>query len=163
MSGQWKPGDVALVRPIYCDHPDVIAVRTGVPPNMGWSYSMRTSDGSSTRTWASDPDGLTVVRRLVVIDPEDREQVERLRQTMSLLGYERGDCAEDLQAVIRAMIAPPKPDEPTGLGAVVEDAVGEWWVQFTSKTGKWWRNHQGVNRRWSDLNAAKVLSEGVTP
>ena len=101
--------------------------------------------------------------RLVVIDPEDREQAERLRQTMSLLGYERGDCAEDLQAVIRAMIAPPKPDEPTGLGAVVEDAVGEWWVQFTSKTGKWWRNHQGVNRRWSDLNAAKVLSEGVTP
>ena len=153
MSGQWKPGDVALVRPIYCDHPDVIAVRTGVPPNMGWSYSMRTSDGSSTRTWASDPDGLTVVRPLVVIDPAANP-------------YSKGTASwiDWIEHEYLVQSRPPEPDEPTDPKAHVTDrrdniwrllADGDWVCTSGPDIGEylvWWQ--------LAKRGGVEVLSEG---
>lgn len=56
----------------------------------------------------------------------------------------------------------PRPTvEPQGLGAVVVDDDGTRWVRFTSRTGWWWRNPAGRNRRWPDVAAARVLSYGV--
>ena len=73
----------------------------------------------------------------------------------------RADFLAAVSEVLNVDITPRKPAEPTGLGAVVEDAEGERWVQFSSKTGNWWRNRQGQHQRWADLDAVRVLSEGV--
>lgn len=64
---------------------------------------------------------------------------------------------------------PPTPPiaEPTGLGAVVEDDRGFAWVR-THATGYPWhanldpadRNSTAV-RKWRDINATRVLSEGI--
>lgn len=106
------------------------------------------------------------LRRLVVIDPEDPEQVERLLSAY----YERCDTgghrgAGAFQAALREFAdpKPPKPEEPTGLGAVVEDAEDSKWVRIESRTGWWWRNPAGQNRRWPEIDAVRVLSEGVQP
>ncbi len=111
---------------------------------------------------------------VVVISPEDREQVERLIERMaqarvwavmpsdvdSMSDYR----ADQMQAALRSLIAPPKPDEPTGLGAVVEDASGRPWVFAgdVDSSGTWWYN-AAEPERWNEINAVRVLSEGVTP
>ena len=110
--------------------------------------------------------GRGIVRRLVVIDPEDREQVERLE--LIYLSDEHDECidtVECMQAALRefANPKPPKPEEPTGLGAVVEDDEGSKWVRVESRTGWWWRNSDGGTRRWDDIDAVRVLGEGVQP
>lgn len=73
-------------------------------------------------------------------------------------------------AVREAMrsFTPPKPDEPLGLGAVVEDDEGEKWVRagISHRKADDWRcvegHHVGYWSEWFNLNAVRVLSEGVT-
>jgi hypothetical protein len=103
-----------------------------------------------------------------VIDPEDRAQVERL------LGVWRteyrhdqrdlinGGQADALQAALREF-ADPKPEEPTGLGAVVEDANADLWVHSCQGGRAQWmrRNNPSAWREWSEIDAVRVLSEGV--
>lgn len=59
---------------------------------------------------------------------------------------------------------PPKPDEPTGLGAVVESARGKKYV----RAGDGWLPETvlGMFRNpidWDEISAVRVLSEGVQP
>lgn len=60
--------------------------------------------------------------------------------------------------------ATPKPKEPTGLGAVVEDAEGRRFVLHNLYDGdaKPWCDEDGVGHDWAQINAVKVLSGGVT-
>ena len=103
----------------------------------------------------------------MVIDPEDREQVKRLLRAYFLLGdfaaSVQPEEVESMQAALRefANPKPPKPDEPTGLGAVGEDAEGGKWVHVESRTGWWWRNSAGETCRWPDVDAVRELSAGV--
>ena len=124
-------------------------------------------------------------RRIVVIDPEDREQVERLmavytgeavkRGAISFAGY-ADKRADSMRAALRefATPTPPKPDEPAGLGAVVEDADGLKWVSVEEMPpfGRWYCGvlpeddcsiADGAFREWSALSAVRVLSEGIQP
>ena len=164
MSREWKPGDVAVVRSMYGD--EVTAIRTGTPNNMGWSYSMRTRTGS-TQTWHSDATGYSVVRPLVVIDPDDEDL------PIAHAIYEAlDDCGtrdfrvqrERIRAALRSLIEPPKPDEPTGLGAVVEDADGCLWVRARHEEHHWRRATESTcpYAPWAEITAVRVLSEGVT-
>lgn len=76
MTDDWKPGTIALIE-AGCHANRKVAIRTGTPVNMGWTFS---SDDKATPTWVSDKHGtISVVRPLVVVDTEDRDQVERLR------------------------------------------------------------------------------------
>ena len=155
MSGEWKPGDVAMVRHPYENYV-TLGIRT--TPN-GW----RTAEHGYT----SDPE--PVSGPLLVIDPEDREQVERLQQAVM-----SGPCfingpVRDWQAALRSMLAPPRPEEPTGLGAVVEDADGERWVRMGGVGAMWIapslspRGGMPVTRdHYDQIPAVHVLSEGVT-
>ena len=111
-------------------------------------------------------------RPVVVIDPEDREQVERLirAQDVSFDGVARENVTDadllDMQAALRefANPTPPKPDEPTGLGAVVEDAKGTRWVRVRDGFNWRWRNDRlGEQTTYAYVDAVRVLSEGVTP
>ena len=60
-----------------------------------------------------------------------------------------------------ALEVAPKPEEPTGLGAVVVDACGDTWVRVSLRDTEPWQ-HRGERRQYKVINAAKVLSEGVT-
>ena len=111
---------------------------------------------------------------VVVIDCEDRERVERLLRAYlgrydgmeSVPTQGEADC---MQAALRefANPTPPKPDEPTGLGAVVEDADGVRWTRV-EPAGAFSRNpwYPAVDielqpEEYAHLSAVRVLSEGV--
>lgn len=94
------------------------------------------------------------VRPLVVLDLGDSalEVVGRLRD-LGLYG---------LATSIESQTRPPKPPEPTGLGAVVEDSEGVRWVRHrTSGGGGWFVD--GIARTYDRIDAVRVLSEGVQP
>lgn len=122
-------------------------------------------------------------RAVAVIPIEDREQVERLRDLMDEAWskqnsdhgfipitqgkWQRGNALQD---ALRKYANPtPKIEEPTGLGAVVVDADGLRWTRYdTQGDGQPWccdgpGPQRPVERRfsWSDINAVRVLSEGV--
>lgn len=103
----------------------------------------------------------TFCQSVVVISPEDREQVERLAEVMNYAGWK--PSVETMQDALRefANPTPPKPDEPTGLGAVVEDVAGHRWILVFQK-GMWQReDDRDVWRLWDAVMAVRVLSEGV--
>lgn len=166
MSREWKPGDVALIRSSI-GH-EVIGLRSGVPSNMGWAY---TGGGPTTRQygncWMSDREATAVVRPLAVIDPECEADVEWLMA----LSYKH--AGPDYHAVVQAAFrefanpTPPKPDEPQGLGAVVEDANYTRWTRVESGEAEtrnpWYPAHDPALQpaEWDDIAAVRVLSEGV--
>lgn len=170
MKREWKPGDVALIE-AGCHANLKVAIRTGVPSNMGWAYS-DTHNGLSTQNWTADTHGtISVIRPLVVIDPEDRAQVERLANELARIQGERDHMAvwhTDLADALRefANPTPPRPDEPQGRGAVIEDASGFPYTRFSKSEScneGDWINEDGHRRQWRDISAVRVLSEGVTP
>jgi len=159
MSREWKPGDVAISKGHVIFRAELV---TGEPR---WHDKFGVLGRDDT--WPTTPQ----IRPLVVIDPEDREQVERLTHVF----YEvRGlgspalapDRVTNMQAALREFAdpKPPKPAEPTGLGAVVEDTGGVLWVRAgKSYTDPNWRVCGGSEWiRYADIPAVRVLSEGVS-
>ena len=158
VSRDWKPGDVAMVE-VGCWANQRVALRLAE----GWSHT----NGVNV-----DGDGVVIpVRPLVVIDPEDREQVEAL--ILAWAKEEPGARIDDLavgvtraQAALRSLIADPKPAEPMGLGAVVEDAEGRRWVRLEGDDPAWTAydpsDDSHSSTHYSYIAAVKVLSEGMT-
>lgn len=118
---------------------------------------------------------------VVVLDPNSRKQVERLRnETLRCLrdhignravdecAFTEGDLANAMQAALRSLIADPRPEEPTGLGAVI-DVSGELYVRdkTTTTTAHWKRargQENGKRHRYDELcGVVRVLSDGVQP
>lgn len=165
MSREWKPGDVVVI---------TNGEMSGV---IGFGVDraiVYINDGQPV-TAAYGP---SEARPLVVIDPEDREQVERLRdlydsayheQNRAIQTAPKGTRGNALQAALRefANPKPPKPDEPTGIGAVALDDTGCKWIQVDRRNGvAGWAHcdaQSGIFRFWSDIDAIEVLSEGVHP
>lgn len=173
MKRAWMPGEVALIE-AGCSANRQVALRTGTPSNMGWAYS-GTHNGESTQSWTADTHGtVSVVRPLVVIDPEDREQVERLALEIysRTTGEESfGGQIANVQAALHEFTS-PNVEEPTGLGAVVEDEVGNVWVRIgadedprddhlRTQMSPPWRARGKSAKWWASLRVARVLSEGV--
>lgn len=185
---EWKPGDVALLRV------ERWSSATEWPEDTSQVLMRLADDGRYWNAVDGDPAApLTVhvgqtdyYHPLVVIDPEDHEQVDRL---LSLYyngvngGYVTEALKDRFQTALRefANPTPPKPDEPTGLGAVVKATCGcrSEAVRFVRDPAArdfnlpW--NAKGVPRgdevpwvalcghhRYDDLSAVRVLSEGVT-
>jgi hypothetical protein len=114
--------------------------------------------------------------RFAVIDPEDAEQVKRLDDLLTrFLDGNEVPAYEGTEGVMKAALReyanpkPPKPDEPTGLGAVVEDNEGTLWVRTEPADGDvpaWvasWtgRLDEPQPSDYADLLVNRVLSEGV--
>ena len=164
MTREWKPGDAAVVK---CD--DLVCPMLEHKALLGKSgrwYLLEIGE-----YW--EEHGAEPVRPLVVIDPEDREQVERLTQTY-LRDYDGVDTVaqvgevDSMQAALRSLVAPPKPEEPTGRYAVVEDSEGIEWCRIDSVIGAFcWQRLGQPGRaetsyaKWSGINAVRVLSKGV--
>lgn len=160
MTREWQPGDVALIE---------VDGRTGRAMRQ-WpgSDGLWTSAERLLGDYDHSDNDATVVRPLAVIDPEDREQVERLSEMVADEIVRNGLKSRDaMQAALReyANPTPPKPEEPQGLGAVVESEDGRRWVRSKDTTTVChWKPAAGGRRvRWSDLPAVRVLSEAVQP
>lgn len=108
---------------------------------------------------------------VVVIDPEDRDDVQRVCDALYANGSRRFGVELDwldVQDALRSLIeppAPPRPPEPTGLGAVVEDEDGKLWIRTadTDCACPWARASAYEEVDYDQIEAIKVLSEGVTP
>lgn len=160
----YEPGTVALatVRGV----PGVRVLRAGGPGVSGRKQAPFWLSAEFVAGWRTHSDYLvTDVRPLVVIDPEECGQVERV--WLALRDGKALQSRDNLTAALRSLIAPPKPPEPTGLGAVVEDAEGRLWVrQCRCPRGiaaEWREGHGSTPATYADIDAARVLSEGVTP
>lgn len=159
MGREWKPGDVGITTPVTTNETATLFV-VGDGPRFYYA------DGDI----ASHPPGADA-RPLVVIDPEDREQVERLTGCLAINGANANDRNywRETQAALRefANPTPPKPDEPTGLGAVVEcrAVVYEWVRGIHAGGGEWFViDSAGGCRgphRFVNIDPVKVLAEGV--
>jgi len=156
MSTNWKPGDVAMAT--FFGEESVRVVRY---PG-GWARLADTDDYIPD----SQAMGAHVVadpRPLVVIDPEDMEVMERVWRMAD-------HTPTELQAALRefANPTPPKPDEPQGLGAVVEDDRGLRWCRvLVAPSFHPWApfgqiSNDGAWRAYADISVVRVLSEGVT-
>ncbi|WP_377324701.1 hypothetical protein ACFJIY_07520 [Pimelobacter simplex] len=161
---EWQPGDVANT----LNHGGTqLAFRT----SSGWTFI----DGSASGECADDYG----FRHVVVIDPEDREQVERLESLY--LSDEHRECDDTtgcMQEALRGLASPtpPKPDEPSGLGAVVEAVCGcdvgpQKFIHDPLSTrfegrplvpGRTWKSACG-HHAWSVLQEVKVLNDGYKP
>lgn len=112
-------------------------------------------------------------RPLIVIDPEDREQVALLLSHYHSWKW-TAEIAEasidDMQAALRSIVAESEPEEPTGLGAVVRDGKGSDWVRiYQHHDCNDWRRTDDVpgsgesqaRARWANLpRPLTVLSDG---
>ena len=169
----WRVGEVALVTYDNASIARVLRGETDIRTevalsdgNGGWSLPeiLAGIQGDSVRE----------VRPLVVIDPEDREAVERLRDLFDVEVIRQnsdpdprdvtpGARGNALQAALREFAAPKpaRPDEPQGLGAVVEDEYGRTHVRVSQHLSNPWLSSDGGQRHWDAVKAVRVLSEGV--
>ncbi len=180
MTQDWKPGDlVSAYVPTRNKRHALVYLGT-----LGGSHPWRLLDdgldvgragiGATNVRDARPLIAALADRALVVIDAEDREQVERLamllvREKATL--SDRGVWHSGLAAALRefASPTPPKPDEPLGLGAVVEDTKGEKWIRVNIEADlpRPWAAQGNVGGNMSgwcayaDIKVVRVLSQGV--
>lgn len=97
----WEPGDLAI---LMTEGGERIGFRCGVERNLGWEYAREPGQ----KTWSSDASGYaTPLRRLVVIDPENAEEVERLCANLpNSCWYGNPD---DMQTALREFANPTPP------------------------------------------------------
>lgn len=181
MSRDWKPGDVVTATVKGRENVRLVAGWSKYAPRLRWcEMSPRWGDGDDDACWFF-PHDVTDARPLVAID---------LAQTIGgaflpdWLRHHAAEIAKD-SAGGRASVAddmcyladqieavanprPPKPEEPTGLGAVVEDADGTLWFRMSLENQTWpgevWQEQYGEADRWSkwaSIAVVRVLSEGV--
>lgn len=110
-------------------------------------------------SWIADA-AVTDVRPLIVLDLDRPDLLLHALKTDDPWRTDRD--WQEVARQIEAQIKPPKPDEPMGDGAVVEDRCGYRWVRIAGPgDGPAWR-HRGHNaREWDHVNAVRILSEGV--
>lgn len=155
---EWKPGDVAMIE-VGCHANRHVAMFT----DTGWRYG--------TDMWVTnDPAIVSVVRPVAVLDPEDREAVARLGELIRDQHQNNVFAIDDVQAALRefANPTPPKPEEPLGLGAVVEDDEGREWIRRVRKGRSPWAHYDEAERTsrgrdYDEIAAVRILSEGVQP
>lgn len=162
MSREWKPGDVVAGNWSDSGKPfhGVIDIGGGV-----WI------EGKGPYFWNSDD-----LRPLVAIDPDDRKQVETLRNLLwdayteqtgggvvTSEGQGKVLAGNALQAALRSLVAPPKPDEPLKVGAAVLDEADTVWVRVENGIGgePAWSSTHSHDGMWRDIAAVKILSDGV--
>ena len=164
MARDWQPGDVAMVRyKLMGEWREDARVRAEHPPLGGGVWW-------GPNGWIGDSTAKEA-RPLVVIDPEDREAAKRLLETygrqFTAWTPELDSNVTRLQAALRefANPTPPKPAEPTGIGAVVEAVYDNRFVRI-DRGNKAWRRVGDIDPSatcsWEDIDAVRVLSEGVT-
>lgn len=176
---EWKPGDVAMVTTASWGGLKGRTGRAWLNEVGCWVFA----DGEAFHS--SRDDLIKNVRPVVVVDPEDREQVERIYRGMWADTMDPDEMPqpgsteyeEDIRALANSLREfaspkPPKPEEPKRYLSVVRLADGRryWrWSAGDVHTGHPWRLLGAVhadteddgNFRWSDLDVVEVESDGI--
>jgi hypothetical protein len=173
MSAEWKPGDVAEIRVPKSSAPGYRVTERGYTSlravfnaSGGWS-ALENPDYFWGKGYAFHDD---YPRPLVVIDPENREQVERLESLY--LADKHDDCddvTDCMQAALRefANPTPPRIEEPGTWGVVEaacvhDDHTRRRWVRY--EDGNWYAGDmKDTPDDWGSLIAPTLVREGVTP
>ena len=111
--------------------------------------------------------------RVVVLDPDNRQQMEKFASLHDKAWQVIRDHHPDrvgtptweiYAMMLRLLNESPdlKPPEPTGLGAVVEDAEGDRWTRVDGDAISLWHHGGRFPKQWRDIDAVRVLSDGVT-
>lgn len=138
------------------DEPGTVAVATvrGVPNVRVFCYRVRSGEcqwDSAERVHGSISHGdadVTDVRPLVVLDLDASERAALRKRALESFDFH---CVT--VRAIEQQTKPPKPAEPTGLGAVVEDD-GRKWVHFGN--GCWIMSVPNAalkTRTWDDFSS----------
>ncbi len=159
MSREWKPGDVAALQHVT---------------NGDFTPALRVKGGWRCAKFDDDqlhPDGaqqhLKSLRPLLVIDPEDREQALRLALAYCMTWTDNPrpetsavqKAADQLQVALRSLLAPPRPDEPKQIAAVVQDFAGVW-VRTDGPNNRPWQSNDETRGKWSHIADPTVLHHG---
>lgn len=152
MKREWKPGDVVAFTIGGTEYRGIIDT----------DHRPYTTDNRASGRLATP----SAIRPLVVIDPEDRGQVERLWDLVALQARANpvgGGALEDMQAALREFAdpKPPRLAEPTLWGVVEATAPGiprRRWVHH--EEGRW-VSDEGVVRPWELLADPDLVREGV--
>lgn len=159
---EWKPGDVALVR---CSDGE-------------WRQAQFENLLSADAPAWRFPDGLvrsaaTAASPLVVLDPGGdldpfcKALVEAMHKAGDRASAANGVHPGTVATALRSLLAPPKPDEPQGLGAVIEDDKGKRWVRSHQRGKPWYRDHPEIHDEdwlnYDQIAVIRVLFEGVQP
>jgi hypothetical protein len=164
----WKPGDVAMVSTEYTGAQVRILTNDASVDGFAWW-------GPQGYLRANSP-SITSARPLVVIDPDHTEQVKRLHNLVFRTEPDtnRDHLSYDTTTAALSEFAnptPSKPDEPTGLGAVIQDDNGVLWTRtehLPNLGGTVWcsafhvtQPDRSMQRAYADIAAVRVLSPGV--
>jgi hypothetical protein len=131
-------------------------------------------DGTGTR--GLDHHEVTAARPVIVLDLETDKDAERLYDVLVIADVVPAYRAGHIDKVLEALrfLAAPVPvatvDEPTGLGAVVEDRRGDHWVRHCLPTCEdgpaclpWRRVRDSATDVYENLVTVCELSPGWTP
>lgn len=156
----WKPGDVAMVQ---CSDGEWRRATHWTEPYTGprWVFQ----DNSRRRVSES------TARPLVVVDPEDRDQVVALMDSWGTVeGWDDWEV-DRVQAGFRSLAQTGNPPEPSGIGAVVVDQDDITYVLAGRLSSDGfelpdkWRAIDGPIvgdwKNWDQINVKQVLSVGV--
>lgn len=159
---EYEPGTVAVATVRGVEGVRVMYVVGDLLGSGAWLSSRYVHGGRS-----HGPGEVTDVRPLVALDLGDNPSyvAKLLRRVVEEDGL-GAHTFDYLANQIEAQTKPPKPPEPQGLGAVVEDSEGRRWTRFASYTDAWAQNGdqyaQEGNRPYNRIDAVRVLSKGVT-
>lgn len=145
---EWEPGTVAMVTD---GRGEYLALRRTPGATSYWVGNVRhATDGK-----------VTSVRPLLVLDPDDPDQMRELERRLSAADWSASDFTTNrvdaISVTVRAMLPKPtpvKPAEPAGLGAVVEDIHGYLWTRFREHPSSLvppWIDHGGHKRHYADI------------
>lgn len=137
-----------------------------VAPCNAWLIIACESSRGVLGAWP-DIDELDDIRPLVVLDLEGIGSPQNVVRTLRWTNMVPVEVMSAIADQIEAQTRPPKPAEPTGLGAVVKDSRDRVFVRIERDGGqaKWILinapEDEDPRYVWSAIDAVKVLSEGV--
>lgn len=166
MKFEWKPGDIALVT--SWRGTDQVALRVA-PRSAADAYVWVALNEHGDTRGLSDGE-VMAANPLVLINPEDRDQVERIYRGWcdSLGGPDLDQQVDAMQTALRGFASPtpPKPDEPATWGVVkaacVHSDERRTWMRH--EDGNWYVVGTDTKNNpddWDSLVDPEVIREGV--
>ena len=145
----FKPGDLAMIVPVDPDLDPTIAMRGTTP--LWRSRSMNFGDPH-----------VRSARRLLLLDPEDQEQMCALIRAVRSNGYVADRSGGNVRGAVLSMLKPPRIEEPGTWGVVEASSASSLgtrrnWVRHPD--GEW--RSAGSTVGWGGLIDPVLVREGI--
>lgn len=98
--------------------------------------------------------------RVIEVDVDDEVQIQRLSQAISRALPPGIEVPPDKLQEVAIRFVTPRPEEPTGFGAVVRAYDGVRWIRWSADEGPAWISEAGVIKAYADVDVQDKLSDG---